>query len=225
MAATGSRDSLLKATLTILEPKAGGSAAELDRIELPFNPKEWSITHGAEWKAETTKKSAPPPEFKGPKPASANVEIFLDESDRDDGDISKTVERLRALVSPEPNTVSSNKPSAPHVLFEWGKAITFRGYVDSVAVKYTMFRGQGTPIRGSATVAMKEFPQPAKPQNPTSGGRPGHRTHRLVAGDTLASIAYVEYGDPNRWRHLAEFNDIDDPLRLREGTVVMVPAP
>lgn len=217
------RDRLLKATLTVLEPKAGGSATELDRIELPFNPKEWAITHAAEWKSETTKKSAPPPEFKGPKPASANVEIFLDESDRSDGDISKTIARLQKLVAPEANSVSSNKPSAPHVLFEWGKAITFRGYVDSVAVKYTLFRGQGTPIRGTATVAMKEFPVPASGQNPTSGGRAGHRSHRLVAGDTLASVAYAEYGDPNRWRHLAEHNGIDDPLRVREGMVVHVP--
>lgn len=217
------RERLLKATLTVLEPKAGGSAAELDRIELPFNPKEWAITHAAEWKAETTKKSAPPPEFKGPKPSAASVEIFLDESAKSDGDISKTVERLRKLVAPEADSVSSNKPSAPHVLFEWGKAITFRGYVDSVAVKYTLFRGQGTPIRGTATVAMKEFPLPPPKQNPTSGGRAGHRTHRLVAGDTLASIAYAEYGDPNHWRHLAEHNRIDDPLRVREGMVVHVP--
>ncbi|HEV7760484.1 MAG TPA: hypothetical protein VGO78_15885 [Acidimicrobiales bacterium] len=222
MAAQG-RDRVLKATLTVLEPKAGGAPAELDRIELPFNPREWSITHAAEWKSETTKKSAPPPEFKGPKPAAASVEIFLDESDRDDGDISKTVARLRALVAPEPNSVSANKPSAPHVLFEWGKAITFRGYVDSVVVKYTMFRGQGTPVRGTATVAMKEFPVPAGRQNPTSGGVAGHRTHRLVAGDTLASIAYAEYGDPARWRHLAEANGIDDPLRVRAGAVVHVP--
>jgi hypothetical protein len=221
--AAPSRDRVLKATLTVLEPKAGGSAAELDRIELPFNPKEWSITHTAEWKSETTKKSAPPPEFKGPKPSSASVEIFLDESDRDDGDISTTVARLRTLVVPESGSVTSNKPSAPHVLFEWGKAITFRGYVDSVAVKYTMFRGQGTPIRGTVTVAMKEFPLPAGKQNPSSGGKAGHRTHRMVAGDTLASVAYAEYGDPNRWRHLAESNGIDDPLRVREGAVLHVP--
>jgi nucleoid-associated protein YgaU len=217
------RERLLKAKLTVIEPKAGGSAAELDRIELPFNPKEWAITHTAEWKSETTKKSAPPPEFRGPKPAAASVEIFLDESNKAEGDISKTVDRLRKLVAPEENSVSSNKPSAPHVLFEWGKAITFRGYVDSVAVKYTLFRGQGTPIRGTATVAMKEFPLPPPKQNPSSGGRPGFRSHRLVAGDTLASVAYAEYGDPNRWRHLAEHNGIDDPLRVREGQVVRVP--
>jgi hypothetical protein len=216
-------ENLLKATLTIKEPKEGGTGATLDTFEFPFNPKEWSITHAAEWKAETTKKSAPPPEFKGPKPSSATVEIFLDESDKADGDISKVVARLKKLVAPEPDSVSKNKPSAPHVLFEWGKAISFSGYVDSIAVKYTMFRGQGTPIRGTCTVAMKEFPAAAAKQNPTSGGDPGHRTHRVVSGDSLASVAYAEYGDPTRWRVLAETNGIDDPLRLRPGTLLHVP--
>jgi hypothetical protein len=217
------RESVLKASISILEPKAGGSMNELDHIEFPFNPKEWSITHGAEWKTETTKKGTPPPEFKGPKPATASVEIFLDESDRDGGDISTTVDRLRTLVAPDPASVSGNKPSAPHVLFEWGEAIRFKGYVESVAVKYTMFRGQGTPIRGTVTVAMKEFPEAAARQNPTSGGVVGHRTHRVVAGDTLASIAYREYGDPTAWRRLADANGIDDPLRVRDGTVLRVP--
>jgi nucleoid-associated protein YgaU len=51
----------------------------------------------------------------------------------------------------------------------------------------------------------------------------GHRTHRVVAGDSLASIAYLEYGDPNGWRRLADANGIDDPLRVRDGTVLHVP--
>jgi Contractile injection system tube protein/LysM domain len=219
------RPSPIKATLTVQEPKAGGSSAELDKFEFPFNPKEWSITHAAEWKIETTKKSAPPPEFKGPKPSSATVEIFLDESDKPKGDISKTVARLRKLVAPEPKSVSGNKPSAPHVLFEWGSAITFKGYVESVAVKYTMFRSEGTPIRGTCTVAMKEFPVNPKKQNPSSGSELGHRAHRVVSGDTLASLAYAEYGDPTAWRRIAEANDIDDPMRIPDGALLRIPPP
>jgi nucleoid-associated protein YgaU len=217
------RDKPTKAKLTITEPKLGGST--VFELSFPFNPKEWSITHAAEWKIETTKKKAPPPEFKGAKPSSASVEIFLDASEDKKGDISKTVDQLCKVVAPEPNSVTKNKPSAPHVLFQWGKAITFKGYVDSVAVKYTMFRGDGTPIRGTCTVAMKEFPADAVKQNPTSGGEPGHRAHRVVAGDTLASLAYAEYGDPTAWRRIAVANDIDDPLRIPDGTLLRIPPP
>jgi nucleoid-associated protein YgaU len=215
------QESYLKAKLTLQDPKSG---SDIETIELPFNPKEWSITHAAEWKAETTKKSTPPPEFKGPKPASVTLEVFLDESEQPDGNVSKTVDKLRRLVAPDPSSVSKNTPSAPHVLFTWGEFITFKGYVESVAVTYTMFRGTGTPVRGTCKLAMKEFPPDPKRQNPTSGGTGGRRTHRVLAGDTLASVAHAEYGDPTRWRAIADANRIADPMRLPPGTLIQVPA-
>jgi nucleoid-associated protein YgaU len=52
---------------------------------------------------------------------------------------------------------------------------------------------------------------------------PGHRTYRTVAGDTLQVIAYREYHRPGYWRALAETNGIDDPLRLRPGTTILIP--
>jgi nucleoid-associated protein YgaU len=42
-------------------------------------------------------------------------------------------------------------------------------------------------------------------------------------GDSLPSIAYRAYGDATRWRTIAEANHIDDPLRLRRGTPLMLP--
>jgi len=215
----------LAATLTVQEPKAAGRAPEIFTLTFPFNPSQWSVNRTAGWKTDTTKKGVPPPEFKGPNPASVSIEIFLDESGRKDGDISKTAAKLEKLVHPEQNSVSRNKPSGPHVLFEWGKAITFKGYVESVAVKYTMFRSGGTPIRGTCTLGLKEFPVGLPAQNPSSGGLLGSRTHRVVAGDTLASVAYAEYGDPTLWRKVADANPdlVDDPMRIPAGAVLRVP--
>jgi nucleoid-associated protein YgaU len=48
--------------------------------------------------------------------------------------------------------------------------------------------------------------------------------HTVVAGDTLASVAFRQYGDPAMWRPLAAFNGIDDPLRVRPGATLFVPA-
>ena len=48
--------------------------------------------------------------------------------------------------------------------------------------------------------------------------------HRVVNGDTLASVAYHEYGDPTLWRQLANFNRIDDPARIPLGSVLMLPS-
>jgi nucleoid-associated protein YgaU len=59
--------------------------------------------------------------------------------------------------------------------------------------------------------------------NPTSGGLATRRTHAVIEGDTLASVAFEQYKDPNKWRALAEVNGIDDPMRLAPGTVLIVP--
>jgi len=215
---------LTKAKLTILEPKDGGNPAERDVITFPFNPKDWTLTRSAEWKVETEKNKVAPAEFKGPKPAQITVELFLDASDKDDGDISATVAKLMKCVVPDAQSTQQKKPSAPHVRFEWGTAIAFKGYVETVAVKYTLFRPSGAPVRGTATLTIKEMPDSVGSQNPTSGGVAGNRSHQMVAGDTLASVAYAEYGQPAKWRLLADANpSIDDPMRIAPGTTILVP--
>lgn len=62
-------------------------------------------------------------------------------------------------------------------------------------------------------------------QNPTSGSYEVRRSHRTIAGDSLASVAFAEYGDPAAWRALAAFNGIDDPLRMPTGTLLLLPSP
>jgi nucleoid-associated protein YgaU len=71
---------------------------------------------------------------------------------------------------------------------------------------------------------MEEMPGDPLGQNPTSGALSAHAVHRVIAGDSLASIAFLEYGDPAMWRPLAEANNIDDPIRLGVGTTLIVPA-
>ena len=68
---------------------------------------------------------------------------------------------------------------------------------------------------------------PSEPwrQNPTSGSDAVRRSHLMVDGDSLASVAYGEYGDPATWRALARFNGIDDPLRCPAGTRLLLPSP
>jgi nucleoid-associated protein YgaU len=43
-------------------------------------------------------------------------------------------------------------------------------------------------------------------------------------GQSLATIASAEYGDPRAWRIIADANGIDNPLRLAPGTRLLLPA-
>jgi nucleoid-associated protein YgaU len=75
------------------------------------------------------------------------------------------------------------------------------------------------------TVGLEAVPSIVPGTNPTSGGLTTRRTHTVIQGDTLASIAQSEYGDPAKWRAVAVANGIDDPMRVGVGTVLMVPDP
>ena len=111
------------------------------------------------------------------------------------------------------------------VIFGWGTNIVMpQAYIKHMSVTYKRFL-LGNPVRAEVTVSLESVPSDTPYTNPTSGGIATRRTHTVTEGDTLASISYQEYGDPTRWRALAEVNQIDDPMRLAVGTVLLVPDP
>lgn len=219
---------LEKAYLQLLKPGDGGG--NLERVNFQFNPKEYTIQKGASWESKPARgsKTATMPEYKGPEPQSMTIEVFLDETgstDAPSAGLAKDVKTLFSCCIPLADTLKSKKPSPPWVLFGWGNTVLFKAYVKQVSVKYTLFKPDGTPIRAAASVTLQEIPSDAARQNPTSGTLTVHRTHTVVAGDTLASIAYAEYGSAALWRAVAEANRLDDPMRLRTGTSLLIPPP
>jgi len=225
----GSGGSLVRAFLELREPGTKGSTSPgppMGRIDFQFNPKELSLTKSAKWERKPSKnrKSAGIPEFQGAEPCSMTLEMFFDASAAQDSSVVDGVDKLFRCCVPTDKTHRDQKGVPPWVVFHWGSVSGFTAYIASVAAKFTLFTAGGVPIRATATVTLKEIAaEPAK-QNPTSGGRAANRSHTLVDGDTLPSVAYAEYGDPTLWRVLAEANGVDDPMRLRPGTTLLVPA-
>jgi hypothetical protein len=196
-----------------------------DAIECRFNPREYVIAKSATWSRTPVRgaESAPLPEFVGTNPRTLQLELFFDEWEAGSGDVSRDVEKLLSWTNPTRDSIGANKPTPPVVFFQWGTKPLFDAYVQSVNARYTMFRNDGTPVRATVSAAFEELPAELARQNPTSGGEPGRRTHVVASGDTLQSIAYREYGDPTLWRGLAEFNRIDDPLRVLAGSRLLIP--
>jgi phage tail-like protein len=62
-------------------------------------------------------------------------------------------------------------------------------------------------------------------RNPSSGGIPGRSAHLLLQSESLAGLAQRAYADASCWRAIATANDLDDPLRVAPGTVLLLPAP
>ncbi len=72
--------------------------------------------------------------------------------------------------------------------------------MSSVAAKYTLFTPSGTPVRAVCTVTIEEISGERGGQNPTSGALAARERTSWSSGDTLPSIAFRAYGDPQLWR-------------------------
>jgi nucleoid-associated protein YgaU len=226
----GAPPKLEHAYLEVRDPSSGGGTASpgpvRGRIDFQFNPKELSLSKSAKWKRDAQRgaKKSGIPEFTGSEPAKLALEMFFDASRTMDDSVVKAVEKLFECCVPTPESLKKRKGSPPWVIFRWGGLTGFPAFVSSVTAKYTLFTPGGTPIRAVCTVAIEEIAGELGGQNPTSGALTAQDTHVLVAGDTLASVAFRRYGNPHMWRVIAEANDIDDPMRLPVGTTLLVPS-
>lgn len=213
-----------KAYIALKQPSGSGGGGTLGQVKFQFNPKEYTVQKTASWKTNPAKgaKTTAMPEFTGAEPSSMTIEIFLDAGESSSGDITKDIETLFKCCTPEPSSREKH-PSPPFVVFGWGPRISFDAFVKKVSAKYTLFKPDGTPARAVCSVDLQELPKDPKKQNPTSGGLATLRSHTVVAGDSLPSIAQQEYGEPGLWRAIAVANGIADPLRLATGTTLRIP--
>lgn len=219
-----------KAYLQLYEPSRDGSLAqpggELDRVDFQFNPTELTLGKAARWARATGtgQESSGPPQYQGPEPSRLDLELFLDASDSQDNSVVTKVEVLLGCCVPTSSSHSQNRDSPPWVMFRWGGITSFLAYVSQVSARYTLFSSGGLPIRAVVTLTLEELSGNTPRQNPTSGGLMPRRAHRVAEGDTLAALAYAEYGTASLWREVAQANGIDDPFRIRVGSTVLLPA-
>ncbi|MEU6709100.1 CIS tube protein [Streptomyces wuyuanensis] len=217
----------MRAALVMHEPPTGDSklpGPECGRLALHFNPDHLSISKQSTWTRDPSKvaPNASTAEFSGSQPRSTNVDVFLDAGDGR-GKVQDAVETLMACCEPTRQSLSANRPSPPWVRLEWGRLRTFTAMVTAVNVNYTLFAADGLPLRAQCGVTLEEMGGVVRRQNPTSGGVGSAGVHLLVDGDSLASVAYRTYGDPGKWREIAERNNVDDPDQLRTGCQLILP--
>ncbi len=211
---------LVKATIRNLDTNKA--------ITCLFNPTEYAFAKEVGW-AEAADRGAniPQLEFVGGKPATLTLSLFFDTNDTGEDVRTKYTNDLwdLALVNPDRLDSKTNKGRPPECMFEWGNAWSFKAVVTSMTQKFTMFLEDGTPTRATVDLTLKQAHDPGRfpAQNPTSGGVAGHRTRVVQQRETLDLIAAEEYGESRHWRHIAEANGIDNPLRLRPGTRLAIP--
>lgn len=212
-------------TKATLREAGGGFFGE--SLTFKYNPTQISFSKSAQWTAHgvTLENNWIEPTFNETSPGRLQMDIFFDAFEELAGDVSGDVQTLMNWTKP---TVyfESFVVEPPMLEFNWGMGRGLDGmqfYLESVNATYTLFRMDGTPIRATCTISLVEATNPARKQNPSSGGRPGLQVHVVSQGESLHAVAWARYGDASLWRALADFNGIDDPLRLAPGTRLLIP--
>ncbi|HEX9573857.1 MAG TPA: LysM peptidoglycan-binding domain-containing protein [Myxococcales bacterium] len=189
-----------------------------DDLTVLFNPKEFSIQKTVQWEPHKAPGlDLPEHEFTSGNPRILTVELFFDTYEEKKS-VHEYTDKLQnyALVDPD-------KHQPPVVMFQWGK-VKFKGVVETLNMRFTMFLSDGTACRAVATVSIKEW-ETAKDQTTTKEkNSPDHSKRRTVKmGETLALIAHEEYDDAAEWRRIADANGIVDPKDVKPGTVLTLP--
>ena len=192
-----------------------------DTIQCAFNPETYSVSKTNIWTYKPNhSKDYPKPEFGGGMPMVYTMQLLLDVSLQ--GSDQSIKDQANALMKAMHGGGSPPK----FVTFSWGSTQLPKAAPLSISIQYAMFHPNGDPMRAFVDLELAQADDsspPGQAQNPTTRGTAGLRSHIVQDGDSLQSLAYESYGDPTRWRVIAEANGVDDPLRIERGTALGIP--
>jgi hypothetical protein len=195
-----------------------------DYIEVCFNPKEYSLEKSVDWDAEGAFSDAPHPEFKAPHPMTLSVTLQFDTYEERTNVRDKWVRKIEKLTMmtgdlPKDGKKASNtdkqKFRPPTILFIWGRFV-FKGVVESLSQKYTMFLSDGTPVRAECALKIRNVINKSVDDDKSQSwtGDAGTRTVSVGPHDRLDLLAAKHLGDAGRWTEIAAINNITDPATM-----------
>jgi hypothetical protein len=203
-------------------------------VDCLFNPTEYSFTKSNTWSPNNSVgRDLPVVSFQSGGQMSMTVSLLFDTyalaatgGGTNPQDVRKYTEKVLDLMKVDPSLKDSTSGHSrpPRVSFRWGNSWSFKSVITSVTQRFTMFLSDGTPVRATLNVTFQQVEQEGTypPQNPTSLAEV--RKIRVVGpGETIDTIAFQEYGDSRKWKVIADFNNLDNPLRLRPGQRLAIP--
>lgn len=201
-----------------------------DGFTVQFNPETISISKGNHFTHKTEiGGDVPKVLFSGGKSGIITLDLLFDSTDtgKDVRELYSTLLEL-ARTQPPPDQDKNSQPA--HVRVIWGNfyntnaGTEFLAVIEEVTQSFSFFKPDGTPLRANVSVTLREAkdPKDKAPTNPTSRSEV-RRTWVVERGQRLDYIAFRAYGATSAWRHIAESNNILNPLSIRPGQILKLP--
>jgi nucleoid-associated protein YgaU len=145
------------------------------------------------------------------------MELFFDTYEQQT-DVREYTNKIYGLLGIE------RERHVPPICTFWWSDFNFRCILERVGGRFTLFLANGTPVRATLNVTFKEFIDVEMEVRRTPTESADYtKTRTVKRGDTLSSVAAIEYGDPGFWRHIADANRVDNPRLLEPGRVLVIP--
>ena len=217
-AATASK---LKNAVVEVVKGAPKGLSEGEAIPVKFNPTEYSLDKSITYADQSLPGfTSPVTQFTSGEAETLTMELFFDAYEESQQDVRAAyTDKLDALLH-----VDGDLHAPPICRFVWG-GLSFECVLQSASKQFTMFLPSGVPVRARVNVTFKEYNPPTwqKKETPRKSADKT-KLHRVIEDETLWLIAAAEYGDPQRWRPIAEANGIDNPRTLTPGDELVIPS-
>jgi LysM repeat protein len=205
-------ESLKKASIISLDK----DGKKKDELKVLFNPEQYSIEKSNQFASQPLAgQEQPIVQFVRGEAETLSVELFFDTyTYYNSEDVRNYTDRISTLME---KTKETHAP--PICIFEWGGDV-ISGVIERASKRFTMFKDDGTPVRAIVSVTFRQATKVvvAKEESPDRTKR------RLVKqGDTLWMFAAKEYGDPSKWKVIANANGLSNVRVLKPGTEIKIP--
>lgn len=211
-----------KAKIIVMNKKG----KEIKKLTVNFNPTEYSLSssnninskniNGLDGKSQ---------QFAGGGNETLSMQLFFDtytmrqESGDSYSDVRDLTNEIKALLE-----INSDDHTPPLCGISWG-SLYFKGYLESLSERFTMFSNEGVPLRAYLDVTFRKYETVEEILKGASLQSVDRTKARILReGDQLVNIASNEYDDPGRWRPIAKSNNIYNPRKVKAGTVLIVPS-
>lgn len=189
-----------------------------EQIPVLFNPNQYSLDRSNQIaELGIPGAAAPVLQYVHGNTGTLSMDLFFDTYEQQ-SDVRRYTDKVYGLLG-----IQRDTHAPPLLTFTWGN-FHFRCVLERVSGRFTVFLADGTPVRATLSVSLKEYVdlEDASRGNPLESAD-HDKTHAVKRGDSLSSLAAVEYGDPAQWRTIAVANGIDNPRLLTPGTVLKLP--
>ena len=219
---------LTKAKLEI-EKEVGFS-----EVEVLFNPSEYQLTDGANYSEKKIPGlDGPVLQYISGEATELSLSLFLDTyvpkkpagllSFGSSEDASTDVSAITKQIA-DATSIDGSLHRPPKVTFKWG-SLNFVGVVTKFNHTYIMFTESGMPVRAKVNMTFKSLISPTDTRRKSPFESPDRSKYRTIRqGMGLWDIANMDSGDPDMWKVIARENGILNPLDVRPGQVVKLPA-